>query len=201
MAQCLPAGLVAESGMMWNPYARGTRRETGRPWEVFLFNSGGMGARADQDGLPATAFPSGIKNIPVEAIEAVVPIIFGKKELRPDSGGAGAYRGGLGQIVEIGSSDPDGEISFQAMFDRVDHSARGRDGGAPGAPGRVSLDDGTPLKTKGLQRIPPGRTLVLELPGGGGYGPPYARDRAALRCDIDEGYVSDEAAWRDYGAT
>lgn len=199
MNQCLPSGAIAESGMMWNPYVRGMQKDGNRPWEVFLFNSGGMGARPDQDGLSATAFPSGIKNIPVEAIEAIVPVLFRRKELRPDSGGPGKWRGGLSQIVEIASSDPDAEIQFQAMFDRVANPARGRRGGGSGTPGRAALDDGTVLQAKGLQRIPPGRALVLELPGGGGCGPAGERDRATVRQDVEEGYVSAEAARRDYG--
>ena len=201
MEQCLPGGTAAESGMMWNPYARGIHLADKRPWEVFLFNSGGMGARPDKDGLSATAFPSGIKNIPIEAIEAVVPVLFHRKELRPDSGGAGTWRGGLGQVVEIASSEPASEIAFQAMFDRVDNPARGRSGGSPGAPGRVTLDDGTVLKAKGLQRIPPGRKLILELPGGAGFGPASERDPARLARDLEEGYVTLEGVRRDYKST
>lgn len=200
LEQCLDRGCPAESGMMWNPYLRGARRgcDGAGPWELFLFNAGGTGARPRQDGLSATAFPSGIKNIPVEASEAVAPIRFYRKELREDSGGAGRYRGGLGQHVEIGASDG-GDLGFQAMFDRVENPASGRRGGLAGAAGHVGLDDGTPLKPKGLQRIPTGRRLVLQLPGGGGHGDPKDRDRQAVREDIADGYVSRGTAEEAYG--
>lgn len=200
LAQCLDGGVPAESGMMWNPYMRGHRPEAegGGLWELFLFNAGGTGGRPGKDGMSATAFPSGIKNIPVEASEAVAPIMFHRKELRPDSGGPGTYCGGLGQTVELGSSEG-AELRFQGMFDRVDHPARGRAGGADGAAGKVALDDGTPLKAKGLQTIPAGRRLVLELPGGGGYGSPEKRDPAALGTDLADGYISQDAARAAYG--
>ena len=87
------------------------------------------------------------------------------------------------------------------MFDRVDNPARGRSGGSPGAPGRVTLDDGTVLKAKGLQRIPPGRKLILELPGGAGFGPASERDPARLARDLEEGYVTLEGVRRDYKST
>lgn len=200
LEQCLERGCPAESGMMWNPYLRGQKREESgvAPWELFLFNAGGTGARPQQDGLSATAFPSGIKNIPVEAAEAVAAIRFYRKELREDSGGPGRFRGGLGQYVEIGASD-DSDLRFQGMFDRVDNPAGGRKGGAHGIAGYVHLDDGTPLKAKGLQHIPAGRRLVLHLPGGGGHGNPLKRDRAAIQSDIADGYVSRKSALEYYG--
>lgn len=198
--QALPGEAVAESGMMWNPYLRGTEGFAGEPrlWELFCFMSGGMGARAGKDGLSATAFPAGIKNIPVEAIEAVAPMVFWRKELRPDSGGAGRQRGGLGQVVEIAGLDG-AALRFQAMFDRVVHPARGRAGGRSGAAGKVSLASGLILRSKGQQDIPQGDRLVLELPGGGGYGDPAERDPEAVERDLAEEFVSPEAAAGDYG--
>ncbi|MDX6751147.1 hydantoinase B/oxoprolinase family protein [Geminicoccaceae bacterium 1502E] len=198
--QCLEAGVPAESGMMWNPYMRGYVRTTAgaAPWELFLFNAGGTGARPGQDGMSATAFPSGIKNIPVEASEAVAPIMFHQKELWTDSGGAGEHRGGLGQLVQIGAAD-DAEMRFQGMFDRVDHPARGRNGGMDGAPGEVRLDDGTPRSAKGLQTVPSGRRLVLCIPGGGGHGDPRKRCPRKVADDIADGLLSLEAAGRLYG--
>ena len=195
-------GTPAESSMMWNPYLRGDRWFDGGPraWEAFYFNSGGMGARSDQDGLSATAFPSGIRGIPVEAAEAVAPVMVWRKELRPDSGGAGQFRGGFGQVVEIGSAN-DGPLAFQAMFDRVHNPARGRDGGAEGAPGRVRLGSGGALRAKGLQTVPAGDRLVMEVPGGGGHGDPKRRDPALVAADVADGLVSPEQARRDYGLT
>ncbi|HYG45401.1 MAG TPA: hydantoinase B/oxoprolinase family protein [Bordetella sp.] len=200
LEQALPGRTLAASGMMWNPYFRGMKGLEGehRMWELFCFLSGGMGARSNKDGLSATAFPAGMKGIPVEALESIVPIVFWKKELRADSGGAGQYRGGLGQVIEIGSASNE-PLRFQAMFERVDNPAAGIAGGLPGASGQVSLASGAKLRGKGQQDVPAGDRLVLALPGGGGYGPPQKRDRAAIQADIDEGLVSLEAARRDYG--
>jgi N-methylhydantoinase B len=168
--------------------------------EVLTFNSGGAGARPTIDGMNATAFPSGVMTMPIEATEHTGPVIIWRKELRPDSGGAGTFRGGLGQYMEVGASEGH-EFDFSAMFDRVRHPARGRQNGRAGAPTIVVLDDGTPLRGKGRQTIPYGRKVILAFPGGGGYGNPKYRDIAAVQRDILLGYVSVEAAKRDYGMT
>lgn len=165
--------------------------QDGRRAEILMFNSGGMGARPQLDGLSATAFPSGVMTMPIEATEHTGPIVVWRKELRPDSGGDGQYCGGLGQVIEIEAA-PGHEFDFSAMFDRVNHPAKGRDGGADGAAGMVALDDGTKLKPKGWQHVPAGRRLVLQLPGGGGYGDPARRSNEARSEDVLKGYVSGE---------
>ena len=101
--------------------------------EVLAFNSGGSGARPALDGMNATAFPSGVMTMPVEATENVGPVIIWRKELRPDSGGAGQYRGGLGQFMDVGPREGH-ECDISAMFDRVDHPALGRRGGGLARP-------------------------------------------------------------------
>ena len=193
-AKALPGRIPAEgAGALWNVHisTRPVPDAKGRRAEMLLFNSGGTGARPALDGLSATAFPSGVMTMPVEATEHTGPLVVWRKELRPGSGGDGARRGGLGQVMEIGAL-PGHEFDFSAMFDRVAHPARGRDGGADGAPGAVMLDDGTPLKPKGWQHVPEGRRLVLHMPGGGGHGDPADRDPAARERDARRGYVTDE---------
>jgi N-methylhydantoinase B len=199
LAQILPGRVPAEgAGALWNLQvsvrpvqgAQAGPGETQRSAEVLMFNSGGSGARPTQDGLSATAFPSGVMSMPVEALEHTGPLVFWRKEFREGSGGAGRWRGGLGQVLEIAAAEGHA-FHFNAMFDRVDHPARGREGGAPGAPGRVRLDDGTPMKGKGRQAVPPGRRLVLEVPGGGGYGPPAERDPALLARDRKSGLLGE----------
>lgn len=165
--------------------------------EILMFNTGGTGARPSSDGLSATAFPSGVQAMSVEVTESIGPIIIWRKELRPDSGGAGKWRGGLGQRIEISAADGF-QFDLNAMFDRVSFPARGHNGGNAGAPGRVSLDDGTSLRGKGKQPIPVGRRLILELPGGGGNGDAAARPGERVRRDIEFGYVSAEQAKADY---
>lgn len=168
--------------------------------EVLTFNSGGSGARPTLDGMNATAFPSGVMTMPVEATEQVGPVIVWRKELRPGSGGAGQYRGGLGQFMEVGAREGH-EFDIQAMFDRVDHPARGRRGGGPGAPTTIAQDDGTPMKGKGKQFVPHGRRVMMAFPGGAGYGPPEARDAGAVARDLALGYISAEDAAGQYGMT
>jgi N-methylhydantoinase B len=129
--------------------------------------------------------------MPVEATEHSGPIVIWRKELRPDSGGAGTYRGGLGQTIEI-EAMPGHEFDFSAMFDRVNHPAKGRDGGGDGAAGSVALDDGTSLRPKGWQHVPAGRRLILNAPGGGGYGDPQYRDPRASADDLVKGYVTED---------
>lgn len=193
----LPGRIPAEgAGALWNLHlsaraltGKDAPRDGGQRAEVLLFNSGGGGARPTLDGLSATAFPSGVHTMSIEATEHVGPVIFWRKELREGSGGAGLRRGGLGQIVEIAATAGH-EFHFNAMFDRVAHPARGREGGKDGAPGSVSLDDGTALSAKGRQHVPAGRRLVLQLPGGGGYGRPEEREAAAAERDVAFGYVN-----------
>ncbi|WP_377511562.1 hydantoinase B/oxoprolinase family protein [Octadecabacter sp. R77987] len=166
--------------------------------EVLTFNSGGSGARPAFDGLNATAFPSGVMTMPVEATEHAGPVIIWRKELRPDSGGAGKQRGGLGQYMEVGARAGH-EFDIQAMFDRVDHPAQGRRGGGAGAPTTIAQDDGTPMRGKGKQFVAHGRRVVMAFPGGAGYGDPSARSLDLVKSDLARGYISAETAQADYG--
>lgn len=196
LAKALPGQVLAEgAAALWNIHmsVRPVAGAAGRRAEILMFNSGGMGARPEQDGLSATAFPSGVMTMPIEATEQTGPIVIWRKELRPDSGGDGTYRGGLGQIIEI-EPMAGHEFDFSAMFDRVNHPAAGRDGGGAGAAGKVALDDGTPLRPKGWQHVPAGRRLVLHLPGGGGYGDPAARSAHDRARDLAKGYVTETKA-------
>ncbi len=199
LEQALPGETLAESGMMWNPYLRGTIGfdKEHRTWEFFSLIAGGMGARSTKDGLNATAFPAALKGIPVEAVESTAPVVVWRKEFRQDSGGAGKYRGGAGQTVEIGALH-DTALSFKAMFERIENPANGRDGGKAGAGGTVHLASGVKLNGKGQQVIPSGERLVIQLPGGGGYGDPAQRSVEAIARDIKGGLVSVETARSDY---
>jgi N-methylhydantoinase B len=201
--QAVPDRVTAEgASALWNPSLRGGSSVSGqargnRPvigdFEIITFNSGGTGARLAQDGLNATAFPSGVRTMPVEATENVAPVIIWRKELKPDSGGAGRTRGGTGQIMEIATKG-DLEFSVNASFDRIAHAPKGRDGGQDGAPGVVKQKSGMTLRTKGYQVIPDGDRLILELPGGAGMGDPCDRDPALVARDVRDGLVSAENA-------
>lgn len=166
--------------------------------EVLTFNSGGSGARPEFDGLNATAFPSGVMTMPVEATEHAGPVIIWRKELRPDSGGSGKQRGGLGQYMVVGAREGH-EFDIQAMFDRVDHPAQGRRGGGAGAPTTIAQDDGGKMYGKGKQLVTHGRKVMMAFPGGGGYGDPAERPRESVMRDLARGYISAQTAAQDYG--
>ncbi|MBS0562838.1 MAG: hydantoinase B/oxoprolinase family protein, partial [Proteobacteria bacterium] len=208
--QAVPDRVAAEgSSALWNPPLRGGSAVSGQArgnkpvladFEIITFNSGGTGARPGLDGLDATAFPSGVRTMPVEATENVAPIVIWRKELREGSGGAGKTRGGMGQIMEIAGKG-DLEFAVNATFDRVANAPKGRDGGLAGAPGVVALKSGAKLRTKGFQIIPDGDRLILQLAGGGGMGDPKQRDPALVARDVRDGLVSAEEAREVYGVT
>jgi N-methylhydantoinase B len=206
--QVMEGGVPAEgASSLWNPQIYGGadvidelgggERPDVAPFSTVIFHCGGTGARPGKDGLDVTAFPSGVRTIPVEATESVAPVLFRRREFREGSGGAGRYRGGLGQVIELGGADAM-PVAMLCNFERINNPARGRDGGGLGAPGRVSLVSGKPIRSKGRQTVPGGDFIRLELPGGGGFGDPATRDPDQVASDVADGLISAEAALRDY---
>jgi N-methylhydantoinase B len=173
------------------------RQHATTPFMSQTFQSGGMGAHPKLDGLAATPFPSGVKAIAIEVTEAITPLVIWKKELRADSGGTGKLRGGLGQVMEIGSRE-DAPFAIFARFQRVDFPARGRNGGQDGAAGIVRLGSGAMLKSRGNQVIPKGDRLIVEMPGGGGLGNAAERDPALVAEDLRNGFISHASAREVY---
>ncbi|MBA2705136.1 MAG: hydantoinase B/oxoprolinase family protein [Blastocatellia bacterium] len=163
-----------------------------------MFQVGGTGGRAIKDGLSTTGFPSGVAGVPAEVIETLAPLVQSRRELRMDSGGAGKHRGGLGQATEIGYRGS-GLWSVSAIIDRTQFAAQGIEGGQPGALGEFMADDDKHLQPKTVIWFEPQTRVQLNLPGGGGYGDPFARDPERVRDDVVNGYVSLAAAERDYG--
>ncbi len=193
LAQIVPERVPAEgASCLWNMTFRGRTDRAANDAKLFTVTAvtnGGTGARPSKDGLSATAFPSGVKGTPVEINETLCPLIFHTKELRTDSGGAGCFRGGLGQHLEISSAIEE-DFELLAAFDRIEHPARGREGGSPGDCGYVGLASGKTMAGKGVQIVPAGERLVIKTPGGGGHGDPNSRDNTALKDDIAKGLVS-----------
>jgi N-methylhydantoinase B len=163
-----------------------------------LFQVGGTGARPAKDGLNAVGFPSGVAGVPAEVIESLSPVVLKRRQLRPDSGGAGLWRGGLGQLTEF-TRRGEGRWSVSSIADRTKYPATGLLGGKNGALGEVALHDGMQLHAKALVDLKPRDIVHLNLPGGGGYGNPFERDPQKVFWDVIEGYVSPEAAAKDYG--
>ncbi len=175
-----------------------TGQETKSPFMVMSFHSGGAGARPKQDGLSATPYPSGVRNVPVEITEAITPLVVWKKEYRINSGGAGKQRGGLGQTMELTNRE-DAPFGIFATFERVHFPPRGRDGGGSGSKGIIALESGKTLRNKGFQSIPKGDRLIVEMPGGGGYGDPKMRDPETVADDVRAGFIDAATAEKDYG--
>lgn len=207
LAQALPGTVQAESaGPIWilslsSAHGRVPPEQTERARRFAVINMGlgGIGGRPGKDGLATTAFPSGVGTIPVEVTETQCPLYFRRKHYLADSGGAGQWRGGVSQLIEIVNREQAPFAISAATFDRILHPAQGREGGRPGCRGSAARGSGPKLPDKGIHIIEAGDSLVLELPGGGGFGQPDKRGRALLEADIAAGLVTVEAARRDYG--
>jgi N-methylhydantoinase B len=177
---------------IWSMQYTGTN-DDGEPWTYVWFSSGGTGARPTKDGISATAFPSGVAGVPTEVIESLSPLVFRSRELVPDSGGAGRFRGGCGQEMRVTVRNPR-PVSLSPLFDRTKFQAAGYEGGAPGGYGAIELSDGARFEAKGAREIAPGTEVTFRLPGGGGYYPPETRDPELVREDVIDGLVTLEAA-------
>lgn len=198
LEKALPDKVPADSAAgLWVTQVSGFRGPE-QPFAFAFFSCGGMGARREKDGLSVTSFPSGIQNVSTEIIESASPVVMHRRELRPDSGGAGRYRGGLGQVIsfEVRSH---GACTVSAMYDRVRFAPRGIHGGADGAAGLVLGKDGRALPSKGRFTIQSGERVTLSLPGGGGLGNPRERAREAIEADLRDGYVTPAESKRVYG--
>ncbi len=188
LGQALPERVMAEgSANIWGVQASG-RDLGGAPFTSIFFCSGGTGGRATKDGLSATAFPSGVLGTPVEVLETLSPFIVEEKSLRADSGGAGRYRGGLGQVIafRVRTHEP---YRCSVLCDRTRVPARGFLGGAPGAVGEVLIDGVAPANPKAEHVVAPDSLVEIRLPGGAGYGAPEHRDPELAERDRREGYV------------
>jgi N-methylhydantoinase B len=187
LAPVLPDRTIAASGSpLWSLIQTGLRAN-GQTYANVLFFNGGMGATDSNDGQSTYAWPSNVSNVPVELIERNSPLLILRKELRAGSGGAGRYRGGLGQEIEfeVVSETPIGIIF---MAERCRFPASGQRGGEAGACGEV-LIDGVAVDYRKNVVLKKGQRIVLRTPGGGGFGDPKQRDLAARECDRREGYT------------
>jgi N-methylhydantoinase B len=194
LAGALPGRLMAPGAdPIWLSVWRGQNPS----FTLTLFQVGGTGARPAKDGLNAVGFPSGVAGVPAEVIESLSPVVMKRRELRPDSGGAGTWRGGLGQLTEFARRG-DGKWSVSSIADRTKYPAPGLLGGEEGAAGEIALGDGTRLHAKSLVDLGAGAIVHVNLPGGGGYGDPHQRDVQRVLWDVIEGYITPEKAEKNY---
>jgi N-methylhydantoinase B len=194
----LDGGLpAASSDALWMTVWQGSGG--GRPFTLTTFGAGGTGGRPSSDGLTTTGFPTGVRAAPTEVLETLSSLVQVRREIRPDSGGGGRHRGGLGQVVEVRNRD-DSRWSVNANIDRVVFPAPGAEGGAPGATGSFTdTTSGDDLPRKSLVRLAPDAQVRLAFPGGGGYGHPHERPADRVLDDVVNGYVSLAAARETYG--
>jgi N-methylhydantoinase B len=198
LAQVIPNQVMAEgAASIVVTQTRGTDRR-GRPFIFFQTSAGGTGARATTDGLDNTGFPSGVAGVPAEVIEVLSPLVLHERAIRRDSGGAGRFRGGLGQSMRF-SIQSDRPWTIAALFDRVRCAPRGFLGGGDGARGDFALSDGSHPDPKVQRTLSADTQVIMELPGGGGFWSPLDRDPAAVLWDVIEDKVSIAAAAREYG--
>jgi N-methylhydantoinase B len=195
LSGALPGRLMAPGAdPIWLSVWRGQNPS----FTLTLFQVGGTGARPSKDGLSAVGFPSGVAGVPAEIIESLSPVVMKRRELRPNSGGAGTWRGGLGQLTEFVRRG-EGRWSVSSIADRTKYPAPGLLGGQAGAAGEVALGDGTRLHAKSLVDLGAGDTVHVNLPGGGGYGDPLHRDAQRVLWDVIEGYITPEETEKNYG--
>ncbi|MFB6218928.1 MAG: hydantoinase B/oxoprolinase family protein [Halobacteriaceae archaeon] len=175
----------------------------GGAYTFYETQAGGFGGRAGADGMDGVhVHMSNTMNTPVEVLERAYPLEVARYEFRPDSGGAGEFRGGLGLRRDIRPVGHDASVSLLA--DRQRSRPYGLAGGEPGASGAVYLldDDGERrLDGKTALTVAEGETLSLRTPGGGGYGDPADRDREAVLADLRDGNLTAAAARERYGVT
>jgi N-methylhydantoinase B len=188
LRQALPDKVPAEgTSCLWNMTFKGYDSIAEQDFVITVVTNGGTGARPGKDGLSATAYPSGVRGTPIEIVEATTPLLFWKKEFRPDSGGEGQWRGGHGLEIEIENRSSE-SVAILAAFDRIDHPPRGRGGGKDGQPGALALKSARKtLRGKGAQDIPSGERLIVRTPGGGGLGDRTARDPELVELDRRNG--------------
>jgi N-methylhydantoinase B len=195
MSGAMPGRLMAPGA---DPIWLSVWRGQDPSFTLTVFQVGGTGARPTKDGLNAVGFPSGVAGVPAEVIESLSPVVLKRRQLRPDSGGAGTWRGGLGQLTEF-TRRGEGKWSVSSIADRTEYAAPGLLGGQAGATGEVSLENGARLHAKALMDLKVGDVVHVDLPGGGGYGDPLKRDFEKVRWDVIDGYVTPQEAESKYG--
>ncbi|HYF07056.1 MAG TPA: hydantoinase B/oxoprolinase family protein, partial [Acetobacteraceae bacterium] len=194
LGQVVPDRVMAACGSpMWGMNQSGVR-PGGKPYANMFFYNGGMGGNVHGDGVTTLSWPSNVSSTSVEISEHIAPLRFHHKRLRPDSGGPGRHRGGLGQEILIESLS-DSPIAVSFLAERTRFPAFGIEGGRPGAPGvlRINGEATDPKRQYVLRR---GDTVSLATPGGGGHGDPRTRDPAALASDLASGTVTDPTPYR-----
>ena len=199
LADVAPDRVPADSGSMptWQFYVNGLSRK-GEAWALHQHAFGGMGGRPGADGLSAVSFPYNVRNVSVEWSETETPVLFVRRELIADSGGAGRWRGGLGEELAL-TVEPSADIAsgvplvLSGSAGRTRFPAQAVAGGTPGGLGSIAVNDQPIAPTSAPDlRFMPGDVVRLKTPGGAGHGDPAQRQDAQVRSDVADGYIT---AW------
>lgn len=196
LAKAVPDRVQADSGMLNLVNVQGRTRD-GRGVSSIFFASGGFGALNGIDGAPTTPSPSNMTGTPIEVWEDLTGMTVERKALLADSGGAGEFRGGLGQKIEL-RNDSGHPMTVSCLAGRTDFAPAGVLGGSPGRLREVQIN-GVAVHPKGRYVLQPGDRMTTFEAGGGGYGDPARRRRESVLADLAAGYVTEEGARRDYG--
>jgi N-methylhydantoinase B len=185
--QIIPDRVMAGTGSpLWAVTQSGVRADH-RPYTNVLFFNGGLGATPAKDGENVLSWPSNISSTPVEIAERNSPLFFHHKRLRPGSGGAGRFRGGLGQDILM-ESESDTPITLSFMAERTRFAAPGFGGGGDGGLGDVRIND-VAVNHRQQHIVNRGDRILVRTPGGGGYGPSAKRDGSSIERDRRQRYV------------
>jgi N-methylhydantoinase B len=184
--QVIPERVMAGAGSPLWALSQSSTREDGKPYTTVLFFNGGMGATPIKDGENVLSWPSNISSTPVEVAERNSPLFFHYKRMRRGSGGAGRFRGGLGQDILIESRSPR-PIVLSVMAERTTYPAPGLAGGGAGGRGDVRIN-GRRIDSRKQYVLERGDRVLVSTPGGGGYGSARARDRTLIARDRALGY-------------
>ena len=188
LGQVVPDRVMAACGSpMWGMNQSGVNA-SGKPYANMFFYNGGMGANRRGDGISCLSWPSNVSSTPIEITEHIAPLRVHYKRLRPDSGGVGRHRGGLGQEIALESRSAT-PIAVSFLAERTIFPAFGIEGGKSGAVGVLRLN-GQKIDPKKQYVLMHGDTVTLATPGGGGHGNPDQRDEVKQRMDVQFGYTS-----------
>jgi N-methylhydantoinase B len=196
LEKAVPQLIQADSGMLNLVNFQGTHRN-GRGVSSIFFASGGYGAMDGVDGAPATPSPSNMTGTPIEVWENLTSTTIVRKQLLPDSGGPGKFRGGLGQDTVI-RNDSGHLVTISTLAGRTEFAPKGLQGGHPGGLRRYWIND-EEVHPKGRYVLKPQDQLRMVEAGGGGFGPPSERSPTMVRNDVRDGFVSIEQAKLIYG--
>ena len=197
LAEATPDKVQADCGNMNLLTVQGRHRD-GRDVATIYFAAGGFGALSGHDGRETMPGPSNMAVVPVEVWETLTSTTIESKRLLTDSGGPGKARGGLGQEVVI-RNDSGNLFTVLCMANRTEFAALGFAGGKSGTR-REHRINGRVVDPKGRHSLAPGDRITMIEAGGGGYGDPKERDRERVRSDVANGFVTTQAARRDYGS-